>query len=426
MRDFNAAVDDYLTAMDKCSHRQDSSVYKNACRQLVLTYNDFAMECFRRRYFNEAVVLLNKAIKEEKNETGLYLNRGGESKQVYKVPDLMLLLNHVSISLSDCFYRLNNLPFSLADYQQALELDPANWGIYCRVAVVCCEMGVDSFSADNYNKAEKHFTTAIHHNPRVSRFYLCRARARNQLKVSFNPSHCHMNTFTLQSFAIQDKVGTEEDIIAALILNPDCQESLSLIARVFPGKKKDDLIQGVKADSVRSNLESEMIRISSLCSQTHEMVSEDTISPQASKHLTNIGLKFSEAGGGACASLTSPRDCSSGENGLEDERPCLQILSPEGTAQIDTQDKEGGVLLVLVLLVYPIMASYLPPSVSELSPRAWSILYHPLPELSANPHGVVPELKSCLQEDDFHRNIYYTKKSVCSLVSYTLNISCIS
>ena len=75
--DFNAAVDDYLTAMDKCSHDQDCTVYQHASRHLVLTYNDFAMECFRQWCFGEAVTLLNQAIKEEKEEKGLYLNRGG-------------------------------------------------------------------------------------------------------------------------------------------------------------------------------------------------------------------------------------------------------------------------------------------------------------------------------------------------------------
>ncbi len=64
--------------MDKVCHQQDSDVYQNASKQLVLTYNDFAMECFRQRHFNEAVLLLNRAIKEEKKEKGLYLNRGGK------------------------------------------------------------------------------------------------------------------------------------------------------------------------------------------------------------------------------------------------------------------------------------------------------------------------------------------------------------
>ena len=76
--DFNAAMEDFLLAMDKCDHKEDSPIYLHASRQLLLTYNDFAMECFRQRQFDSAVTLLNKAIQQEKNEGGLYLNRGGE------------------------------------------------------------------------------------------------------------------------------------------------------------------------------------------------------------------------------------------------------------------------------------------------------------------------------------------------------------
>ena len=90
---------------------------------------------------------------------------------------------HAHAHTPDCFYRMNNLHFALADYQQALELDPTNWDISCRIAVVYCELGIDLFSKDSYEKAEKQFTAALQHNPKVSRFYLCRARARNELKV---------------------------------------------------------------------------------------------------------------------------------------------------------------------------------------------------------------------------------------------------
>ncbi len=78
MGDFNAAVDDYLMAMEKCGYQQECNVYQNASKQLVLTYNDFAMECFKQKHFDNAVTLLNRAIKAEKKEKGLYLNRGGK------------------------------------------------------------------------------------------------------------------------------------------------------------------------------------------------------------------------------------------------------------------------------------------------------------------------------------------------------------
>ena len=45
--DFNAAIDDYLLAMDKTEHEETHPNYKEAQRQLLLCYNDFAVECFR-------------------------------------------------------------------------------------------------------------------------------------------------------------------------------------------------------------------------------------------------------------------------------------------------------------------------------------------------------------------------------------------
>ena len=76
--DFNAAIDDYLLALDKTDHDEESPVYKEAQRQLLLTYNDFAVECFTKGFYEEAIILLNKAIKGEKSEKGLYVNRGGK------------------------------------------------------------------------------------------------------------------------------------------------------------------------------------------------------------------------------------------------------------------------------------------------------------------------------------------------------------
>lgn len=52
---------------------------EEATFQLVLTYNDFAVQCFIRGLYAEATLLLNKAIEEEKGQAGLYLNRGGEA-----------------------------------------------------------------------------------------------------------------------------------------------------------------------------------------------------------------------------------------------------------------------------------------------------------------------------------------------------------
>ena len=78
MRQFNNAVDDFLLALDKTDHDESSPIYQSGMRQLILSYNDFGIQCFNRGYFDEAVSLLNKAIRAEKSEKGLYINRGGQ------------------------------------------------------------------------------------------------------------------------------------------------------------------------------------------------------------------------------------------------------------------------------------------------------------------------------------------------------------
>lgn len=68
--------------MDKTDHNEENPVYQEAQRQLLLTYNDFAVECFTKGFYEEAIILLNKAIKGEKREKGLYINRGGEHNKI--------------------------------------------------------------------------------------------------------------------------------------------------------------------------------------------------------------------------------------------------------------------------------------------------------------------------------------------------------
>ncbi len=78
------------------------SIQEEVQFQLVLTYNDFAVQCFSRGLYAEATLLLNKAIEEEKGQAGLYLNRGGEamdtrSVSVYVCVRLFLYCAHKHI-----------------------------------------------------------------------------------------------------------------------------------------------------------------------------------------------------------------------------------------------------------------------------------------------------------------------------------------
>jgi len=76
--DYNTAIDDFLLALDKTQHDAGRPTFNTAQHQLLLTYNDFALECCRKGFFDEAITLLGKAINCNRLQKGLYLNRGGK------------------------------------------------------------------------------------------------------------------------------------------------------------------------------------------------------------------------------------------------------------------------------------------------------------------------------------------------------------
>lgn len=79
LKDFNSAIDDFLLGIEKINEYEikDAELFNNFQRQILLTYNDFAIQCYEKRFYDDAIVLLNKAIKIEKSEKGFYVNRGG-------------------------------------------------------------------------------------------------------------------------------------------------------------------------------------------------------------------------------------------------------------------------------------------------------------------------------------------------------------
>ncbi|XP_054770214.2 uncharacterized protein LOC129278037 [Lytechinus pictus] len=198
LHDYNAAIDDFLLAMDKTEHNEYSNIYTDAQRQLLLTYNDFAVECFSGNHFEEAILLLNKALKGEKREKGLYINRG------------------------DCFFRLQELHFALADYHQASELDPSDAGIRSRVAAIHNQFGLQDYEEHSYQDAESRFTIAIQHNPKHGAFYISRCKVR---------------------LMMENQSGARQDFLMALHLDSSNTEILTLMPRIYPGKSVGDVMR---------------------------------------------------------------------------------------------------------------------------------------------------------------------------------------
>ncbi|XP_035579389.1 tetratricopeptide repeat protein 16 isoform X4 [Zalophus californianus] len=157
LQEFDAAVEDLLKALDMMSESQEGMV-RQAQRQLLLTYNDFAVHCYLQGAYQEGVLLLNKALKDEQQEKGLYINRG------------------------DCFFQLGNLTFAEADYQQALALSPQDEGANLRMGLLQERMGFCEQRSRQFHKADSHFSMAIQHNPQKAQYYLHRARSRQLLQ----------------------------------------------------------------------------------------------------------------------------------------------------------------------------------------------------------------------------------------------------
>uniref|UniRef100_A0A8C2WDE9 Tetratricopeptide repeat domain 16 n=1 Tax=Chinchilla lanigera TaxID=34839 RepID=A0A8C2WDE9_CHILA len=209
LQEFDAAVEDFLKALDMLTDTQCDMV-QQAQRQLLLTYNDFAVHCYKQGAYQEGVLLLNKALREEQREKGLYINRG------------------------DCFFQLGNLAFAEADYSQALALCPQDKGANIRMCVLQETMGLCEQKCRQLQKAEDHFSAAIQHNPWRAQCYLHRAKNRQIL---------------------QDTLGARQDVATVLLLNPKQPKLNPLMTSLFPGMSVEEVLSSQVGQLAKLQLE---------------------------------------------------------------------------------------------------------------------------------------------------------------------------
>nr|XP_025969562.1 tetratricopeptide repeat protein 16 [Dromaius novaehollandiae] len=212
LKNFSAACEDFARARELGAEGGPEA--QEAWRQLVLTYNDCAVRCYALGLFDEAVRLLGEALRDEKREKGLYVNRG------------------------DCFLRLGELAYALADYQQALELSPGDWGVRRRIAVVLHEQGQQDLAARRYQQAEARFSAAIKYDPHKPLYYLCRARTR----------------------VCRGRVeSAKEDVALSLWLDPTDSEVLSLAHYLFPRKTIQAVLRSETGRLAKETLEKKLL-----------------------------------------------------------------------------------------------------------------------------------------------------------------------
>jgi len=204
---YDEAIDDFMKALTKVG--EDSKTHIDALRQLVLTYNDFAVECYTKSYFEEAISLLDQAIKRERNEKGFYMNRG------------------------DSFRMIGYLSFALADYQQALELDPHDWVIISRISLVHHQYGIKEYTNKHYADAEKCFTTAITCNAKIAQYYISRAWSR---------------------FMQKHLPASRADLLRAMYLDNTIEEGVMLAARLYPNQNIDSILNAKSSQKILNQM----------------------------------------------------------------------------------------------------------------------------------------------------------------------------
>ncbi|XP_053180845.1 tetratricopeptide repeat protein 16-like, partial [Scomber japonicus] len=225
LKDFTAAIEDLVQAVEldeeagEESRRQVKAtdeekecglMQKEARFQLVLTYNDFAVQCFSKGLYAEAMVLLNKGIEEEKEQAGLYLNRG------------------------DCFFMQGEWCYALADYRQAEEMmKPDDPAVRLRLAVLYYRLGSFSFQEGCFQEAADRFSLAIQYNPTSAQYYESRAKAFRKL----------MNL-----------EGARRDFICTQILDPCSEELPPMLMSLFPGCSVSDVLSSQTGQAVRVQL----------------------------------------------------------------------------------------------------------------------------------------------------------------------------
>lgn len=93
---------------------------------------------------------------------------------------------HCNVLYLDCLFKQGQYKLALADYQQAYALcKPVTMDLQYRLAVVHYTLGMRDLTSipPKLSLAEGHFTSALSLCSFTARFYVCRARARMNLKV---------------------------------------------------------------------------------------------------------------------------------------------------------------------------------------------------------------------------------------------------
>ncbi|CAF0841401.1 unnamed protein product [Didymodactylos carnosus] len=208
MKKFELASDECLLVFDKLNHNEQHRLYQQAQKQLVFIYNATAIKCLEKGLYDEAIELLNRAIKDEKSTYELYMNRG------------------------DCFLAKAQTTFAIQDYEQALEIMPTN-EVKLRMSHMFFMNAEREYKEKHYSESCVQLTKAIDINPSVAKYYVSRSRVK---------------------YLMDDILGAQEDIIAAILINPLENECIHVLPRLFTDTTLAQIMSSTLTKNIKEKL----------------------------------------------------------------------------------------------------------------------------------------------------------------------------
>ena len=188
----------------------------------------------------------------------------------------------------------------------------------------------------------------------------------------------------------QDIPGAQQDVVFALLLDSDNQDSQSILARVFPGQSVHEILKSRCALQQKEQL-ADMIaksvqRPESTVSKESDLSSDESLYGIDLKVIDSSELE--QTGESAFSNVPAKLDISDSKLDFEQNFDIENLLNEQEVT---------------------------------LSPRTKNAVSRPLPPIPTTSGGVMPDLKLCLNESQFHADMYYSKREVSYVAVHTIS-----
>ncbi len=242
------------------------------------------------------------------------------------------------------------------------------------------------------------------------------------------------------SHSSQNFGGSREDILFSIILDPSSDECVPLLARVFAGKTKEELLCSHEAMQAQ-------VKLHSIVKHTADVVSMKARHRKHQLEVTAEGAKSEKSplkstlGLGGLELKVEEEERSEGRKSLKGKVTLLKPATASSARfEMDSAKsgsmkaggslksgsvKSGSVKWRVRCNTGGLSKPSSQPMTSEavllgtsrgggdlMNPREWSVLSYPLPKFPSSSHSLLASIQDAFKESHFHKSIYYAKKTV--------------